>query len=364
MESLVQQLAFLKGELLRPDFEISSMSSLLSDPFLQSLLKGTAELSLQLHDLVNHTSREQDRIRDSIAFTKQFLDHHLRQKIDLLQLELELTRLRARRIQNGMLEQIRSEKSLLEKRVKLVQQEVAELPNKWLLENYFEVESELTKNLLKTFVSIEQSKMLEKMTFHSNFQILDPVFVLAEPRKRHSFPFAAMTGVFIMILYLSFQVASLGQRGFPISMQFIKANNLKTIPENPEQWALWLASRYFNKPIVTALFSDEKSCKMLVQNLNEMGFTATLWNMSTAQVGEKSFSQKIDALRQNFDFILLVGDDLTTNVEKSALLKFCDLSLVCCRNQSTVDFSSVFDWVQQKGDEHVAFTFTYSKAHS
>jgi len=364
LESAMQQTTFLKGELLRPDFEISSVGSLLSDPFLQSLLKNTAELSFQLHDQVNHTSREQDRIRESIVFTKQFLDHHLRQKIDLLQLELDLTRLRAERIQQGMLEQIRSEKSLLEKRVRLVQQEVAELPNKWLLENYFEVESDLIKNLLKTFVSIEQSKILEKTTFHPNFQVLDPVFVLSQPQKRHTLVFSLMGGALFVMLYLSFQLAALSQKGFPISEQFLKVNHLKMLPEDLQQQALWLASSYKEGPLTVALFSDLISSQRLLDHLNRMGFQTTLCAIQPMEVGEKGFSKKIKDLRQNFDFILLTCDDLTTNIEKTALLKHCDLSLVFCRNQSTSDFHSLFEWALHKGVDHVGFAFKNTKAIS
>lgn len=147
-ERELKQIDFVLKQMEGPDFEISSLTSLLKDPIAQERIQKASLLSFALKDQVNRTSREQERTREELQMHKEFLKTHLKESLKLLTLKDELLEDKNTALQRAMLEMSHREIALLEKQLQ-----------DYLTQSLSHIETE--KNMLKD----NQEELKDKLTF-------------------------------------------------------------------------------------------------------------------------------------------------------------------------------------------------------
>lgn len=180
LESDEAQNRFIIQQMHEPNFEISSLSSALTDAVSQDMISKTSALLLSLKDEVNRSIREQDRLRSEIAVKKGFLEEHLQQTIQLLQLNQKLLKEKISALQMATLGLIQQELSVLEKHLSDIigmrigqlnhqrqvieqhqvelQQEMTKLPVKWVSEKLIDQQMELNGRMVEEITKLVESK--------------------------------------------------------------------------------------------------------------------------------------------------------------------------------------------------------------
>lgn len=244
-ESLATQHEFLAKQIDEPDFEISSLSSILTDPLSLSMISRTSDLILTLKDQDNRSSKEQDRLNTDLAIQKGFLKTHIQQTIDLLNLRQNFLKEKIQHLQslnlsliqeqisilenqiqeyvNSTLENLNQEKQLIENNLAELRYEMAIFPQKWASEQMIDQQMEINKSLVE-----EISKLVESKNISNNLEKLQSAPLdLAYPPVHPKSPrlilltiFGALAGAILSFIWI---LARSVTKGIDVSEDNLKA---------------------------------------------------------------------------------------------------------------------------------------------
>jgi len=243
-ESKILQHNFLLEELNNPRFELSSVSSVISDSVTSELVNSAAKLALALEDEGNRSDIEKNRIQDELQMKRRFLTLHLNQTVELLRLRANLIKEKIAALQNAMLELISQRIAILEKQLSdsirieienlgeekeliaenqsALQAELAAIPKKWAAEKMMENQLKM-----KTAMVEEVSKLVESKNIAANLEFVqsspvDVAIAAVKPLSPHLILFSSL-GALLGILLTSFGLIAQGIAfGFPISKEFLE----------------------------------------------------------------------------------------------------------------------------------------------
>lgn len=189
VESQKTQHEFILTQLNEPTFEVSSLSTVLSDPLSLEMISRATNLILALKDQDNRSSKEQERLNADLAIQKGFLKTHIQQSISLLALRQKFLKEKIQRLQSMNLSLIQEEISILENQIneygmntlenllqerELIENNLAELriemaafPQKWAAEQMINQQMEINKKLVE-----EVSKLVESKNIANNLEKL------------------------------------------------------------------------------------------------------------------------------------------------------------------------------------------------
>ncbi len=218
----VKQLLFVKNQLEDPYFDLSSLGTLPSDPITREMVHKAGELQMQLHDDQNRMGKEQKRLQEALAAQKKFLSFHLTQTVGLQQLHLKLIEQKISRLKQTTRHLIKVEKELIEQRLFELRKRLAPIPDKWLQENRFKLESSMCRGKIEGMVQLIESKNLEGLLFQVESKSLDLAFAPVTP-ERAPFLFHPFLGAFssCLLLFGAFVVRTLF-RGAPVTKEGLK----------------------------------------------------------------------------------------------------------------------------------------------
>lgn len=180
IEGTIRQNQFFIHQIEDPNFEITSLSSGLEDEVSNNMIRKSSDLLLNLRDQNNQSQREQERIKDELNLQRSFLGMHLKQMVQLMELNKELIGEKIFALENVSLELIHERISLLEKNLQdylksrltnlqqertLIQRhlenihaEMAFLPKKWVSERLLNQEVETNQKIVEEIAKLVESK--------------------------------------------------------------------------------------------------------------------------------------------------------------------------------------------------------------
>ena len=180
IESRVTQNQFMIDQIEDVNFEITSLSSLLSDPISMDLIVKTGHLLLALKDYDNRSGREQDRLMADIVIQKNFLKSHLKQSMDLLYSRQNFVREKIIQLQKillslieeqiiildiqlkeyiaNILTHLHREKNLIEENLSILRNEMSLFPEQWAAEQLISQQMSLNKALVEDISKVMESK--------------------------------------------------------------------------------------------------------------------------------------------------------------------------------------------------------------
>lgn len=180
IEGTIRQNLFFIHQIEDPNFEITSLSSGLGDPVSSVMIQKSSELVLNLRDQNNQSMREQERIKEQLNLQRTFLNMHLKQMVQLMELNKQLIDEKIFALQNVSLELIHQRISLLEKNLQdyltsrlfnlqqerilikrhleSIHAEMALLPQKWVSEKLLMQEVETNQRIVEEIVKLVESK--------------------------------------------------------------------------------------------------------------------------------------------------------------------------------------------------------------
>ncbi len=205
LHSTIVQNHFLIKQVENPEFEISSLSHSLTDNVSKEIISRASQLSLELRDENNRTSKEQGRVQSELALQRKFLVLHLQQMTLLNELEAKLMEEKIYSLQNVTLELIHHQISLLEKNLKdyistrlenlkqekqIVLQHLDELaekmshlPKRWVQESLIEQNVETSQSIVQ-----EIAKMVEVRNISHKLELIQSAPVDTASLPLHPLP--------------------------------------------------------------------------------------------------------------------------------------------------------------------------------
>lgn len=187
LESKAAQQRFITEHIHDPDFEISSLSTVLNDAVSADMIANASNTILALRDLDNRSAKEQDRLRTELAIQKGFLTTHLKQAVQLSELQQNLTKESIRALQSATLSLIQEQTSILESHIAEfiaerlaslkqeqhflnlnladIRQEMSSFPHKWVAEQLINHQMEVNQNMVE-----EISKLVESKNIANNLE--------------------------------------------------------------------------------------------------------------------------------------------------------------------------------------------------
>lgn len=180
MEGVIRENLFFIRQIEEPDFEITSLSSGLDDEISRDMMRKAGELVLNLRDQNNQSSREQERIEEELNLQRTFLTMHLKQKVQLMELNKELINEKIFALENislelihqsillleknlqdylqSRLENLQQERILIQRHLENIRTEMALLPQKWVSERLLAEEVETNQKIVEEIAKLVESK--------------------------------------------------------------------------------------------------------------------------------------------------------------------------------------------------------------
>ncbi len=246
----------------------------LTDDLSQKIVQRATEIALQLADQTNHSERELIRLSAALATQKKFLQEHILKKIELLQIQRELTEQKMSHLKQIALELIQKEKKLIEEKLTEISSKMESLPQKWRLENELKFKKELMMQIIEGVTQLSESKVVNHHLFHIASKPLDPADAPPSPQSTHLLLYSTISGLLGAFFFTIGSFLRAVIRGLPISPDYLRdhhipfATDLHRLHFEPHT-TIALIGLGSTKPLASHLAQTGKQILRVVHGLQE-----------------------------------------------------------------------------------------------
>lgn len=213
----LKQLVHLSEQLYQPYFELSAISTLLSDSVTERLVVQAGETAVCLQDASNRSSREQSYLQETLLTQKNFLAQHLGQIIELTKLRVALIDDQIAALRSAISDLLIQEKHLLEEQIGHLKNRMGMLPEKWRKENQLLLHKEMGIHMMEGLAQLAEAKNVDRHLYHVGSKPLDGAQVPKRPAYPGLFFYPLAGGILsALIVYAGFFIVAV-MKGFPVS---------------------------------------------------------------------------------------------------------------------------------------------------
>jgi tyrosine-protein kinase Etk/Wzc len=395
-EAQLRERIYLRDRLNDPDFELSSLTTFLTDTVSVSLAQHASDIALKIKDGENRTAREQERLKEELDTQKRFLHQHLTHMIELEKLQLKLLAHKIDSLQLQTLHLLDAEKLLIQEKIGELNHKMSSLPEKWHRENLLLLKKELGSKIIGSMTQLVETKNLNQKLYQVSSKHLDlstPPLKAVPPHLVLSSLFTALLGCFIYYIY---KLCALLVTGFPVShvnatmsgyfscgtlsprcdgtLERLSEQDLSTLRgavqflcalephscialldgKNPNYSAhlaalLSLAGKkvlllhYLFDPkeekpgLFAYLQGKEKEIPIVRVDTYDEVASGERWRYAADKLVHPQFLHLIEELKQQYDYVLLRSDAAAHSREAYAFARIADALLVAVRDESQED---------------------------
>lgn len=240
---------FILNQMKDPNFEPSSLSSVLEDSVSREIISRASNLLLMIRDHDNRSQKELERLRAELDQQKGFLALHLEQTIQLLQLRKKLFREKILSVQNAQLELIQQKISVLEQHLadyidsrivnmkqereaieqqqEALKAEMEKMPEKWSSEKLIEQHLEMSRKMVEEITKMIESKNISAHLDISQSAPVDVAVTPIHPVRSYFILVAILGGFFGFLLSSTIVLGKAVAKGVPVSADNLKAEGLQ-----------------------------------------------------------------------------------------------------------------------------------------
>ncbi|MBI3236873.1 MAG: hypothetical protein HYZ48_04145, partial [Chlamydiales bacterium] len=267
LQAHLKQLIYLSEQLYQPQFELSSITTILTDSVTQGLVIQAGETSVSLQDLNNRSLREQQHLKEKLHTQKTFIAQHLLQIIELTKLRLQLSEDKIASLRMTTIDLLEQEKHLLQNQLDKIQSQMGQVPEKWHREHLLLFKKELGSKMIEGLTQLMESKSLDRYLYHVRSKPLDFSF----PPLKASYPYLFFSMVFGglgfgFLGYLFYFIRSIFT-GFPLSHAMLKSLGLNSCG---------ILSPHCQSPLRHLFLNDLETLRNLIPSLSDVKICAIL----------------------------------------------------------------------------------------
>jgi len=222
LHAQLKQVIFFRDHLNEPNFEISTLSNILNDTVTQQLVQKSSELEGQLCDLINRSGREHERLKETLAIQKRYLESHLSQTLELGKIRIQLIKEKIGSIYQVMKDLLQKEKNVLENKIEELKISMQELPELWHLDKRLKFKAELTKGMMEGLTHIAESKNLSRYLYQVESKPLDLALPPLSPQPPHLLLKVAAGAFVLAALCYAFFLLQALLKGLPASLTTLR----------------------------------------------------------------------------------------------------------------------------------------------
>jgi hypothetical protein len=222
LHAQLKQVVFFRDHLHEPHFEISTLSNVLNDTVTQQLVHKASELEGFLCDSINRSSREHQRLKESLSIQKKFLETHLTQTLELGKIRIQLLQEKLGSLFIVMEELLLKEKTVLEDKLAELKQSMQGLPEIWHLDKRLKFKAELTKGMMEGLTHIAETKNLSRYLFQIESKILDSALPPESPQPPYLLLKALSGGLILASLFYFLSLVKAFSKGLPASLTTLR----------------------------------------------------------------------------------------------------------------------------------------------
>lgn len=156
-----------------PDFDISSLSSLLTDSISVELMQKAARISLDMQDRNNYSGKDVERLRGQLTLQKEFLLQHMSQLLKTKKAQSQLLKEKMASLQSSFAHLLGEEKQLLEEQLHTIQGKMKSLPEKWKQEQQLLMQRDLHLGMIQGLTQLTEAKNLRHRLFQVESKPID-----------------------------------------------------------------------------------------------------------------------------------------------------------------------------------------------
>ena len=244
-EAVIRKLDHLKHQLENTNLELASLSSFLPDTFSQEIIRQASKAAHMLKDKAHQTDKDVERWSKELTFQKQVLAQHLQELRSVEQLQLDQTNEKLSALQQASLDCIHQQLSVADdKCAELVQQRkialleekrllagkmdelrgiAADLPERWKLEHWLELKTELGSKIMTAMTELVESKTISQHLHQVGSKPLDLAVVPLLAQKPRLFQMSLLAAFGAAFLFFFGLLIRTILRGFPLSPEKLQA---------------------------------------------------------------------------------------------------------------------------------------------
>jgi len=236
-EETLRHYTHLKGEIQKDDFELGSLSTVLTDPISQGVVARASALSMQLKDENHHSSKESERWTQEISLQRKMLAEHVEQLCKVEELNTGLLREKIGALQQVSLdcinrqisildeqvrksieqrkENLKSEKDLLQKKMEELRSLASDFPERWKLETWLKLKADMGVKIMKVMTELVETKTIGQHLHHVESKPLDLAAVPFLAKKPFLFLFSVLGGCVAACVLFFLALIRTILKGFP-----------------------------------------------------------------------------------------------------------------------------------------------------
>jgi|688.fasta_scaffold32219_1 tyrosine-protein kinase Etk/Wzc len=240
---------FILNQMKDPNFEPSSLSSVLEDPVSREIIGRASNLLLMIQDQDNRSQKELDRLRNELSQQKGFLALHLEQTMQLLHLRKKLFQEKLLSVQNAQLQLIQQKISVLEQHLadyidsrisnmkqerhaigqqqEALKKEMEKLPEKWSSEKLIEQHLEMSRKMVEEITKLVEQKNISAHLDISQSAPVDVAVPPIHPVRSNFLMFGVLGGVLGFFLSVGFILGKTAIKGIPATADNLRDQGLQ-----------------------------------------------------------------------------------------------------------------------------------------
>lgn len=251
-EAMIRHYSQFKKEISNPNFDLSSLSSVLRDPLCQKIITEASALSVRLKDDKHHSAKESERWKEEIALHRKILGDQLDQLSLVEELNADLIRQKMMGLQKVSLDCINRllsvlneqvwdavkerrqtlllEKMLLKEKMAGIRTSLAAiLPEKWRFEKWLNIKTSMVSKVMETVTEVVESKSLSNHLHRVESKPLDIALTPTAPNPPGFYTVICLGAFVFPFLVFSFVLINQLLKGFPITLEKLKALHLPVL---------------------------------------------------------------------------------------------------------------------------------------
>jgi len=246
VESRTIQQRFIIKQVADPNFEISSLSTVLTDPISAEMISRASNIILALKDQDNRSPKEQERLKADLAIQKKFLTTHLEQTVVILELRQKFLKEKIQSLQSinlsliqeqisilenqlkdyisSALENLNQEQTLLEKNLVELRLEMAAFPQKWATEQLIQQQMKINLSMVEEITKLVESKNISNNLEKIQSAPLDLPIAPIHPKSPQLLFLAIIGAIAGAFIGFAWSLAGSVARGVEASAETLRLN--------------------------------------------------------------------------------------------------------------------------------------------
>jgi hypothetical protein len=380
----IEQLDYALVQLKCPNFEISTLGTILNDPVSFSMVQQCAKLMLLLQDDQNRSEKDKKRLQHELKIQRNALLLHTKDSVELNKLKLKLIKEKITSIQQITLELLNQKIALLEqqltnalishkkslllekegidKNLNILSRKMRHLPEKWTVEQKLSFEKKANLEILRSLAQIVESKNIEMHLNVAQSGPLDKAALPIRPQGPHIVLSSFMAGMFgfcVVMIYLIFTALI---QGFPISFDNLSLRG-EIAFRLPKEALLFFDRKLNGCKCITLIGADQNRIEKLKKLLKDQkllfieskerhkkeksGHHLSVEDPSDLFLSKRLF-EKIEQAKKEYDWIFICIDCRPLALDPHPFEKIANGHLVFVKDENIEHMQPYFDLSQAK----------------